>query len=139
MKKFIGIILVTFCAILLTTGCGKKQKVDKKPEEKGPSINKNENVLKEQTIEEFQFSDISMIYEEGVTKFEATVTNISEQTANLLEFKIHVKDEQGNEMVEPVLVGYIGEQLGAGESRVLNTYSVQDLTSAFSVEYEIVR
>lgn len=132
MRKAIKILTIGICMIGLFTGCGKKAE----PEENIKS-NTNENVVKDQKLEVFEFTNTSLIYEEGTSKLETTVTNTSEEIVYLSEFKIHVKDENESEIIE--LVGFVGEQLQPKESRVITSYSVEDLTNASSISYEIVR
>lgn len=130
MRKTIHIIIIILCAMVITTGCEKKIE----PEENSKT-NTSANVVQDQIVEVFEFTNTSLIYEEGTTKLQTMVTNISEKVAYLSEFKIHVKDE--NEIIE--LIGFVGEQLQPKESRVITSYSIQDLTNASSVSYEVVR
>ena len=136
MKK-IGILFVSFLIVLSLTGCGCSKKEEKEKEKEEIKVNTNENVIKDQTLEVFEFKNTSLVYENNNSKLETTVTNTGSETEYLKEFKIHVKDKDGNEIIE--LTGFIGDNIGAGESRVINSYYSQDLTNAESIEYEIIR
>ncbi len=131
MKKIAVILIVLFSTMLLT-GCGKKTDITD-----GIKSNTNEDVIKDQKVEVFEFTNTSLVYEEGRSKLEVTVTNTSEEIAYLSEFKIHVKDENENEIIE--LIGFVGEQIEPKESRLITSYSIQDLTNASSISYEIVK
>ena len=134
MKKYMLIALVGICMTSLVTGCGKSNKSGSSEQ---PKANTNENVVKDQTLDVFHFTNTSLIYENGTTTLETTVTNTSDETAYLVEFKIHVKDTEGNDIIE--LVGFVGDQLKANESRVITSSASQDLMLADSIEYEVVR
>ena len=132
MRKTIEILTIGTCIIGLFTGCGKKAEL-----EENIKSNTNENVVKDQKLEVFEFTNTSLIYEEGTSKLETTVTNTSEEIVYLSEFKIHVTDENENEIIE--LIGFVGEQLQPKESRFITSYSIEDLTNASSISYEVVR
>lgn len=136
MKKF-GILCVSFLLVLSLTGCGCSKKEEKKEEKEEIKVNTNENVIKDQTLEVFEFKNTSLVYEDGNSKLETTVTNTGSETEYLKEFKIHVKDKDGNEIIE--LTGFVGDNIEAGQSRVIDSYYGQDLTDAESIEYEIIR
>lgn len=134
MKKItIGIILT----LLLVTGCGKKSEENPNNQKESIKVNTSENVIKDQKIEVFEFTNTSLIYSEGTTRFETTVTNTSDETAYLSEFRIHVKDKEGKEVEQ--LVGFVGSELKSKESRIINSYSVKDLTDVDTIEYEVIR
>lgn len=135
MKKIVTMLVIGICTMGLVTGCGCSKKEENK--EEGPKVNTNEDVIKDQTVEVFHFTNTSLIYENGTTKLQTTVKNTSSETAYLKEFKIHVKDANGKDM--EVLIGFIGSELKAGESRVIDSYTVVDLTEAVSMEYEVIK
>ncbi len=132
MKKTVKIAIFLLCMMTILTGCGKKTNITD-----GIKRNTNEDVIKDQKVEVFEFTNTSLVYEEGRSKLEVIVTNTSEEVAYLSEFKIHVKDENGNEIIE--LIGFVGEQIEPKESRLITSYSIQDLTNASSISYEIVK
>ena len=86
MKKIINMGLVLLIGIILLTGCGK----DKPKEENnnGPKVNTNQDVIKDQTLENFKFENTSLVYENGNSVLETIVTNTSSETTYLKEFKI---------------------------------------------------
>lgn len=138
MKKLIGIIMLTILTIGVTTGCGCEKKNKKKEtKEDEVKVNTNKDVIKDQNLEVFTFTNTSLIYENGRTTLETLVTNTSDNTETLSEFHILVKDKEGKEMI--TLVGFVGDQLKGKEQRLITSYTNEDLTKASSIEYSIVR
>lgn len=135
MKKIINISMVLLIGIFLLTGCNNAKK---ETETQGEvKANTNEEVVKDQVLENFTFEKTSLIYEDGTSTLQTVVTNTSSKTEYLSEFKIHVKDVEGNEIVE--MTGFIGDNLKAGESRTITSSYGDDLTNAASISYEVVR
>lgn len=138
-NKFIK--LFTMLLILgLVTGCGCSNKESK---EKNNNLvedikaNTNENVIKDQVLDVFTFTNISLIYENGTSTLETLVTNTSSEPQYLTEFKVHVKNELGEEIV--TLTGFVGASIEAnGTETIISSYG-DDLSNAYSIEYEIVR
>lgn len=134
MKKVtIGIIMGVF-TIGLITGCGCSKKEEQQEDIK---INNNEGVIKDQTVEVFELKNTSLIYENGNTILETVVTNTSSKDEYLEEFKIKVTDASGNEMI--TLTGFVGEVIKAGESKVINSYCGEDLSTATNITYTVIR
>jgi len=144
MKKLLALSLV---GLLVFTGCGKEEKENNnggtqtgqgtQQQEQQPQVNTNQGVVEDKVLGEFTFSNTSMIYENGSTTLETTVTNTSAQTSYLKEFNIYAKDAEGNVLV--TLVGFVGDNIPAGESKVITSGVSMDLTNAASISYEVVR
>lgn len=142
MKKVFGLTLALVLSLTLLTGCGCSKKSNEKknnPETKteGPKANTNEGVIKDQTLDVFKFEKTSLIYEDGNSKLQTTVTNTSSETQYLKEFKIHVKDASGAEIIE--LTGFVGDNIEANKSKVISSVYGDDLTKATTIEYELVK
>ncbi len=138
MKKLKVMTLIILVSVLLVTGC-KTKKAEREKEEINQgnvNINTEEEVIGDKVIEMFKFENTSLIYDEGITKLETRITNISEEDQVIIEFRIHVMKE--NEEIAN-LPGYVGSTIKAGEQKILTTTSGIDLTSATKIEYEIVR
>ena len=138
-KKMIIIgvlILVIVSAVIVTIGLLFKNKENKIDDESGYKTNTNENVIKDQQIGNFNFTNTSLNYKDGNSVLRVSVTNTSSQELSLQEFKIHVYDSEHNEMV--TLTGFIGDKLLAGETKYIESTYADDLTNAHSIEYEIV-
>ena len=143
MTKLLALTLV---GLLVFTGCGKKeeeknneQQNNEQQVEQQPQVNTNEGVVEDKTLEEFTFTNTSMIYEKstGSTYLETTVTNTSANASYLHEFNIYAKDAEGNVLV--TLKGFVGDNIPAGESKVISSGASMDLTKAARIDYEIVR
>ena len=138
MNKGLKLGILALLSLSLLTGCGdKKEPTDKVNEEEQIKTNTNENVIKDQELEVFKFTNTSLVYENGNSVLEIAVTNTSAETQYLEEFKIHVRDKDGNEIV--TMTGFIGDQIGAGETKIITSTYGEDLTTAASIDYEIVR
>lgn len=127
--KILGLLFIA--TVLVLTGCGNKKEQD------GAKINTNNDVIKDQTVEEFKMENTMLIYEDGRTTLETTVTNTSSETAYLKEFEIKVLDAEGSEIT--TLIGFVGSEIKAGESKVITSYCGEDLTNAVSLNYTVIR
>ena len=140
MKKVINITLMLLVCITLVTGCGKNKTKndDKKDDNKiTVEVNNNEEVTKDQNIEGTEITNTSLVYEDGISYLKATVTNNTGSDYELNEYKINVKDSDGNIIV--TMPGYVGSVLKNGESKTINTTIGEDLSKAYSIEYEVVK
>ena len=140
MKKIINITLMLLVCLTLVTGCGKdkSKNEDKKDDNKTTvEVNNNEEVTKDQNIEGITITNTSLVYEDGISYLKATVTNNTGSDYELNEYKINVKDSDGNIIV--TMPGYVGSVLKNGESKTINTTIGEDLSKAYSIEYEVVK
>ena len=140
MKKVINITLMLLVCLTLVTGCGKdkSKNEDKKDDNKTTvEVNNNEEVTKAQNIEGITITNTSLVYEDGISYLKATVTNNTGSDYELNEYKINVKDNNGNIIV--TMPGYVGSVLKNGESKTINTMISEDLSKAYSIEYEVVK
>ena len=140
MKKIINITLMLLVCITLVTGCGKdKTKNDDKKDDNKTTVevNNNEEVTKDQNIEGITITNTSLVYEDGISYLKATVTNNTGSDYKLNEYRINVKDSDGNIIV--TMPGYVGSVLKNGESKTINTMISEDLSKAYSIEYEVVK
>lgn len=135
MKKSIIIILISLASLgLLTTGCGKK---DNEKTADDPIINTNEDVIKDQEVEGLSMKNTSLVTENGMSTFVTEVTNNTSSEFTLEEFKIYVKDADGNLLT--TLTGYIGGSIQPGETRTIDSSTFTDISGAASIEYSIVK
>lgn len=130
MKNSLKSILVVLLGILILNGCSKKEDVESK-------IEINKDVIKNQEVEVFKFKNTSLNYENGISTFETTVTNTSDEKKELVEFTITFKDEDGNVIIS--LPGFVGSVLNPKETKIISSSCGEDLTKASSVEYSIVK
>ena len=140
MKKIINITLMLLVCLTLVTGCGKdkSKNEDKKDDNKTTvEVNNNEEVTKDQNIEGITITNTSLVHEDGISYLKATVTNNTGSDYELNEYRINVKDSDGNIIV--TMPGYVGSVLKNGESKTINTMISEDLSKAYSIEYEVVK
>lgn len=133
MKKILSMSMAMLVGMFLLTGCQNNK--DVKPIE--TKANTNTEVVKDQQLENFTFKSTSLVYEEQTSTLQTVVTNTGSKVEMLSEFLIHVKDAEGNEIV--TLTGFIGDSLKPGESRTITSSYGDDLTTAASISYEVVR
>lgn len=137
MKNIIKLFLVSVLSILLFTGCGcQKEKTEPELKEEIKE-NTNENIIKDQELEVFKFTNTSLIYKDGNSILETIVTNTSSEPQYLAEFKINVRDINGNIIV--TMTGFIGDSIEANSSKIITSVYGDDLTNATSIDYEIVK
>jgi len=133
LKKLFTMLLV----IGLVTGCGCNKKEDTNKTKDDVKVNTNEEVIKDQELEVFTFTNTSLVYENGTSTLETVVTNTSDQEQYLTEFKIIVKNDAGEEIV--TMTGFVGSSIEAhGTETIISSYG-DDLSKAASIEYTIVR
>ena len=126
--------------LTLVTGCGKSNKKDENKKEDNKQtveVNDNQEVIKDQNIDGIEITNTSLIYEDGISYLTATVTNNTGVDYELNEYKINVKDSDGNIIV--TMPGYVGSILKNGESKNINTMISEDLSKAYSIEYEVFK
>ena len=140
MKKIINITLMLLVCLTLVTGCGKdksKNEAKKDDNKTTVEVNNNEEVTKDQNIEGITITNTSLVYEDGISYLKATVTNNTGSDYELNEYKINVKDNNGNIIV--TMPGYVGSVIKNGESKTVNTMISEDLSKAYSIEYEVIK
>lgn len=142
MKK--NILIVLICVMtFVSVGCGCNKKDQKKETEKNKKtkeetvVNYEKDIVKDQQIEVFKMENTSLTYEKGMSKLRTEATNTSNETQFLKSFDIIIKDKYGRLMT--TLIGYIGEEIPAGETRIVTSYVDIDISEAGSIEYKINR
>lgn len=138
MNKIVKVGLISLLSLSLLTGCGCNNKKEKESEKEEIKTNTNQEVIKDQVLDVFKFTNTSLVYQNGNSVLETLVTNTSSEKQYLEEFKIHVKDEKGNEIV--TLTGFIGDSIDAKASKVITSTYGDDLSKkAASITYEIIK
>ena len=137
-KKIIMILIgILLFVVVFLLAFAWFHKDENKKEDKEPEIqaNTNKNVIKDQEVGGFRFSNTSLIIENGESKLTTEVKNITDQDLSLQSFDIIVKDKNGKEMT--TLLGYIGDTIKAGETRVITSEENMNLMEAESINYVI--
>ena len=138
MKRIINVSLMLLVCLTLVTGCGKNNEKDNNKDSKTDmEVNTNDEVIKDQNIDGIEVTNTSLVYENGLSYFSATVTNNTGSDYELNEYKINVKDSEGNIIV--IIPGNVGSTIKNGESKNINSVVTEDLSKAAYIEYEIVK
>lgn len=129
-KKIIIVLLiiVLIAIIILMIAMGNKAKEEKRTTFDGEIANSN---IK---IEDIEFTDITKIYENGVTTIIANIVNNTNQTKHI-NVKIILKDEDGNEinsMIQAI------ENIEPDRKKVLSTGIMGDYTGVKDIEFEVL-
>ena len=121
MKKIV-ILLV----LLLMTGCNSNKEdyffVNK--------ANLNKGVISDKVVNNVKISDISVIYDRGITTFRASLK--SDDNIQIDKIKVIFKNKNGSDITS--LEGYIGKNVNKEADLVIT--SDIDLTNAYKVEFE---
>ena len=136
MKKILLITLIAYIS-LFNIGCGCSKKESKKKEETIVKNNQSKNVVKNQQVGVFKMENTSLTYDGSLSTLITFVTNTSDTTQTLDSFNILVKDKKGNEMI--TLMGFVGEELKAGETKTITSSTDMNLMNAGRIEYSINR
>ena len=134
VKKSKIIIIIFIIVVVVLGGYFIVRSMTSNNEDK-VQTNTNENVIKDQEVGGFQFTNTSLTYENGKSKLTIHVKNITDQDIVLQSFDIIVKDKNGKEMT--TLLGYIGDTIKAGETRVITSEENMNLMEAESINYVI--
>lgn len=122
MKKVVLVIIT----LLLVTGCSLNKSHN------NSKVNNKEFVVQEQTIGNLKFSDVSLIYEKGISTFKVTITNLGDNISPNLN--VIFKNE--NDTIITTLDGTFGE-IEKNSFIALTLTSDVDLSNAYKVEYEV--
>lgn len=131
----IGITLIVI--VLVVIGITFLFKKSNTKQGEGYKSNTNENVIKEQVVGSFKFTNVSLNYQDGNSVLRVSVTNVGVKEELLNEFKIHIFDKENKEIV--ALTGFIGDSLASGETKYIESSYADDLTEAERIEYEILK
>ena len=125
--------ILVCCIVMCITGCG----CTKKEKKKNPNIkfNTSEGITKDRVIDGLKFTKTSLSMEDGIATLKATITNDTESDKQLSSFLITLRD--GNGVVLVNTLGYVGNVIPAGESRVMKVGFDQELKNARTVEYKL--
>lgn len=132
---FLVVVVALIIGLIISLGFDKEE--ISVAEEPGIVANTSEEVVKEETYEGLQFSNISLITENGYTTFTADVTNTSDTDSTISDVDILLQDKDGNEVI--TLRGNIGEPLKPNETRTITAVTkgdLKDVTAKVITKYE---
>lgn len=129
------VLLVIMVLVVLTTGCGKKQKIERIPEETIKS-NTKEEVIGKKEIDGLTIEKSSLVYEDGVTTLTTSITNTTTERVMVDSIKMTYTDSEGN---TTTLIGPVGDYIESRQTVYITSTTDIDLTTAVKVDYEIVK
>lgn len=137
MKKIL-IISLLFTSLFITS-CGKKTDNTEKSNnnENIISQNTNPNVVKKQEIEGLLFDNIILKTNNNMSYFTANVTNTTDEKINVKYIKITVYDNENKELFS--FNNYIGDYIESKSTLKLSSNIEGDLTTIYSVKYEVIK
>ena len=127
---FLVVVVALIIGLIISLGFDKEE--ISVAEEPGIVANTSEEVVKEETYEGLQFSNISLITENGYTTFTADVTNTTETDSTISDVDIILQDKDGNEVI--TLRGNIGEPLKSNETRTITAVTKGKFNNATTKE-----
>mgnify|MGYP000050637695 FL=1 len=137
MKKLL-IISLLFTSLFVTS-CSKKTDNTEKSNnnENIISQNTNPNVVKKQEIEGLLFDNIILKTNNNMSYFTANVTNTTDEKINVKYIKITVYDNENKELFS--FNNYIGDYIESKSTLKLSSNIEGDLTTIYSVKYEVIK
>ena len=137
MKKIL-IISLLFTSLFVTS-CSKKTDNTEKSNnnENIISQNTNPNVVKKQEIEGLLFDNIILKINNNMSYFTANVTNTTDEKVNVKYIKITVYDNENKELFS--FNNYIGDYIESKSTLKLSSNIEGDLTTIYSVKYEVIK
>lgn len=140
-KKKIVMLGIVICVLILiivlfviNSNNNKKNDVKIKNDYGDVKVNTNNGVTGDKKVGDLTFTNTSMIEKNGITTLKTTITNNSKDSKYISSFTIYIKDR--NDKIITELIGYVGSELGTGESKIITSAITDDITNAYSVEYK---
>ena len=101
-----------------------------------PSLSSTESsYLSDQTIDGLSFEKANLEVVNGVSTYTVEVTNDLDKDYSLKNINIVFKDGSGQEI--ETLLGYIGDKLEVGETKLIDASIDKELTDIVKIEYVI--
>lgn len=136
MKKIL--ILLFICLSLVTVGCScnKKEEETKTPEqlEEELHLNTSNDIIKEQTIDGIAFKGVTLLIEEGLSKFSCQIVNPNDDARILGTVKFTFKDEKDAVLYTQ---NYPVDVLSKNETMSISFTTDINLSKAKKVEYSL--
>ncbi len=129
----IGIVLfVVLLAVILFLVFGKSSKEVVTKDEEKPSAVTEKGVVKDEVYQGLKFTNATLIKDKGIYTLSVDVKNESKEKSTVTMVNIPIKDKDGNEII--TLLGYIGKELGPGETATVTASTSADLSNAYTKE-----
>ncbi len=134
-KRFLCILVICILLIVLIVVSAflyKKEPLAPAKEEKRIYANTSANLIKDETYEGLEFTNIALITDKEYSTFTASVTNKKEEVNNIENVDIILKDKKGNNVI--TLLGNIGKNLKPGETRTITASTKGELKGVVAKE-----
>ena len=123
---FLVVIVALTVGIIISLRFDKEKiQIAKNENENGLVANTRKDVIKNEKYEGLEFTNISLISENGYSTFTADVTNVSQTDSTISDVDIILQDKNGNEVI--TLRGNIGEPLKPNETRTITAVTKGNL------------
>ena len=92
LKNALMLLFVAVFAVTVAVGCEKKGGSSNEPENQQTEVKANttEEVIKDRTVGVFQFTNTSLVWENGSSLLETTITNTSDNSFIILNIRLLV-------------------------------------------------
>lgn len=123
------VMILSLTTLFLLVGCGKKEEI----KEPSKDIETNKTPISDKVLDDFSFTNTNIVVENNHSTLTTQVTNNSSEDKSIEQFKIIIKDKDGNVMKETI--GYIGGVIKSKESKTIITGVNMSLTDTYDIEY----
>lgn len=136
MKKIIITLWIGLSLFMVGCSCSKPKEEVKTPEELEEELhlNTSDGVIKEQTVDGINFNTVTLLIEEGLSKFSCVVENPTDETRVLGAVYFTFKNEAGEEIFSQ---RYPVDVLSKQEKLTVSFTADTNLSKATSLEYTI--
>lgn len=134
MKKIYKILLISIILLMLA-GCKNKTNLNKPNDDNTPLANINSGIIEEKTVDGVNFTNISLIYYNGMSTLNIDGKNISNENKYIEYISVELKDENGKEII--TFVEPSEKNLPVGESNTFSFSTDINLLNAQSLDIKI--
>ncbi len=92
-------------------------------------------LIPNQSVEGLSFENANIKTENGISKYTVEIINDLEESIELKTIEVVLKDEKGKILTS--LIGYIGNSIESGDSKILEASIDEEINSIPKVEYLI--
>lgn len=135
MKKILYIFVVLLVSVT-AIACGKEKKPVSNNNNKATEV-KSDLIVIDRTVDEFQFTNASLIVDDNSSTFKVLVTNTSENPVDIKKVVIKFYDNESNVIAS--LDGMILGTIDSKETKMVSASHYEKLDKAYSLGYEIVK
>lgn len=143
------LVIIILVVYFINNSKDKEETTTPTEEQEQAITNTNEGVIGDQEVEGLTLTKTSLVYKDGISTLETTVTNSTDEPYYLEEFHIIVKDEEGNDIINYTdeegntinyLIGYAGVEIPSqGSTKIETSIDFDISSSAYEISYEIVK